>query len=62
LCPALFRYFDDDPESIYIKAEQGRGRYEPSEVEALKDRIEKLVQMVGKLTLENEAMRKSKES
>jgi hypothetical protein len=31
-------------------------------VEALKDRIEKLVQMVGKLTLENEALRKSKES
>jgi len=62
LCPALFRYFDDAPESTYIKAESGRGRYEPSEVEALKDRIEKLEQLVGKLTLENEALRKSKKS
>lgn len=62
LCPALFRYFDDAPESICIKAELGRGRYEPSEVEALKDRIEKLAQMVGKLTLENETLRKNKES
>ena len=62
LCPALFRYFDDAPESLYIKAEPGRGRFEPTEIEALKDRIEKLEQMVGKLTLENEALRKSKES
>jgi len=62
LCPALFRYFDAPPELIYIKAEPGRGRYEPTEVEALKDRIEQLEQLVGKLTLENEALRKSKES
>ena len=62
LCPALFKYFDDAPESLYIKAEPGRGRYEPTEVDALKDRIEQLEQLIGKLTLENEALRKSKES
>ena len=62
LCPALFKYFESAPESLYIKAEPGRGRYVPTEMEALKDRIEQLEQMVGKLTLENEALRKSKES
>ena len=61
LCPALLRYFDTAPESLYIKAEPGRGRYEPTEVEALKDRIEKLEQLVGKLTLENESLRKERE-
>ena len=60
LCPALLRYFDTAPESLYIKAEPGRGRFEPTEVEALKDRIEKLEQLVGKLTLENESLRKGK--
>lgn len=58
LCPALLRYFDAAPESIYIKAEPGRGRYEPTELATLKDRIEGLEQLVGKLTLENEALRK----
>jgi hypothetical protein len=61
LCPALLRYFDTAPESLYIKAEPGRGRFEPTEVEALKDRIEKLEQLVGKLTLENEALREGSE-
>jgi hypothetical protein len=60
LCPALFRYFDDAPESLYIKAEPGRGRYEPTELQALKDRIEELEQLVGKLTLENDALREGK--
>jgi len=55
-------FVDDAPESLYIKAEPGRDRYEPSKVESLKDWIEKLVQMVDKLTLDNEALRKSKES
>jgi len=62
LCPALLKYFDTPPESIYIKGEPGRGRYIPTEVDALKDRIERLEQMVGKLTLENEALRESKKS
>ncbi len=61
LCPALFRYFDAAPESLYIKAEPGRGRYEPTEVEALQDRIEKLEQLVGKLTLENDLLKRGKE-
>ena len=60
LCPALFKYFDAPPESLYIKAEPGRGRYVPTEMEALKDRIEKLEQLVGKLTLENEALREGR--
>jgi hypothetical protein len=60
LCPALFRYFETAPESLYIKAEPGRGRYEPSELEALKKRIEELEQLVGKLTLENDALREGR--
>jgi len=60
LCPALLKYFESAPESLYIKAEPGRGRYEPTELEALKDRIEKLEQLVGKLTLENESLRKGR--
>lgn len=60
LCPALLRYFESPPESLYIKAEPGRGRYEPSELEALKKRIEELEQLVGKLTLENEALREER--
>lgn len=58
MCPALFRYFESAPESLYVKTEPGHGRYEPIEVAALKDRIEKLEQLVGKLTLENESLRK----
>jgi len=61
LCPALFRYFDAAPESRYVKAEPGRGRYEPTEIPALKDRIEELEHLVGKLTLENESLRKGRE-
>jgi hypothetical protein len=60
LCPALLQYFDAAPGSLYIKAEPGRGRYVPTEVDALKDRIEKLEQMVGKLTLENDLLRSGK--
>ena len=60
LCPALFKYFDDAPESLYIKAEPGRGRYEPTELQALKNRIEELEQLVGKLTLENAALREGR--
>jgi len=62
LCPALFRYFESAPESLYIKAEPGHGRYEPSEVAALKDRIDKLEQLVGNLTLENDLLRRGKET
>ena len=62
LCPALFRYFDRAPESLYVKAEPGRGRHEPSEIPALQARIEELEQRVGKLILENELLREGKET
>ncbi len=60
LCPALFKYFETTPESIYIKAESSHRKFsiEATEVAALKDRIEKLEQLVGKLTLENEFLKK----
>ena len=60
LCPALFKYFDAPPASLYIKAEPGRGRFEPTELQALKDRIEELEQLVGKLTLENDGLREER--
>ena len=60
LCPALLKYFDAPPASLYIKAEPGRGRYVPTELETLKNRIEQLEQLVGKLTLENEALREGR--
>ena len=60
LCPALLKYFDAPPTSLYIKAEPGRGRYVPTELQALKDRIEELEQMVGKLTLENDLLKRDK--
>jgi len=62
LCPALFRYFDVAPHSLYIRAEVGRGRFQPSEIPALKARIEELEQRVGRLTLENELLRSGKDS
>lgn len=61
LCPALFRYFDPAPESLYVKAEPGRGRYEPTEIPALKERIEELEHLAGKLALENESLRNGRE-
>lgn len=51
LCTALLRYLDTAPESLYIKAELGLGRYVSTELQALRERIEKLDQLVGKLTL-----------
>jgi len=62
LCPALFRYFETAPETIYVKAEPSRSKHESTEVATLKDKIEKLEQLVGKLTLENESLKKGGES
>ncbi len=62
LCPALFGYFETAPETIYVKAEPSRGKYEPTEVAALKDRIEKLEQLVGKLIPENAFLKKGRKS
>jgi hypothetical protein len=59
LSPTLLRYFETTPESLYIKAEPSRAKYDLiKEVVALKGRIEELEQLVGKLTLENESLRK----
>ena len=60
MCPALLRYFETVPESLYIKAEPWRAKYDPIEIVALKGRIEELEQLVGKLTLENESLRKGR--
>jgi hypothetical protein len=55
LSPTLSKYFETAPESIYVKAEPRRAKYDlVREVVALRDRIDKLEQLVGKLTLENE--------
>jgi len=61
LPPTLLNYFDTAPESLYVKAEHSRTKHDLiKEVVALKDRIEKLEQLVGKLTLENDALRKGR--
>ena len=63
LSPVLFRYFETTPKSIYVRTEPRRAKYDRiREVVTLKDRIEKLEQLVGKLTLENDLLRKGKES
>ena len=58
LCPALFKYFETAPEIIYLKAELSHLKFsnEPAKEAALKDRIEELEQLVGKLTLEYELL------
>lgn len=58
--PALFRYIDVSPASLYVRAEPGGGRYEPSEIPALKERIEEIEQIVGRLTLKDESLRKGR--
>ena len=63
LSPALCSYFGDAPESLYVKAEPHRDKYELiEEIVALKNRIEKLEQLVGNLTLEDDLLRKGRES
>ena len=63
LCPALLRYFRTAPDIIYVKAESSRRKSnnELTEETALKDRIEKLEQLVGKLTLENKLLKKERQ-
>jgi hypothetical protein len=62
LSPTLLRYFDTAPKSIYVKAEPRRAKYDRiREVVALRDRVEKLEQLVGKLTLENDILRRGKD-
>lgn len=55
-------YLDAPPESLYFDAEPRRAEYDRiREVVALSDRIEELEQMVGKLTLENDLLKRGKE-
>ena len=63
LCPALLKYFETAPEIIYVTAESSQGKFnkEPTEEIVLNDRIEKLEQLVGKLTLENELLKKGRQ-
>jgi hypothetical protein len=61
-CTVLVRYFEAAPDSLYIKAEPGRGRYAATEVAALQARIVKLERMVGNLTLENDLLKRGKQT
>jgi transposase len=51
ICASLLYHWKD----MYSR---GRFNNEPSEVGALKDKVEKLERLVGKLTLENEVLKK----
>ncbi len=61
-CPAqLCRRYNITSSLLYHwKKQYSRGKFnsEPTEAEALKGRIEKLERLVGKLTLENEFLKK----
>jgi transposase-like protein len=60
----LCRRYDIASSVLYHwKKQYSRGKFnnEPSEEGALKDRIEKLERLVGKLTLENEFLKKGLE-
>jgi len=62
LPPTLLRYFNTAPETIYVKADPLLAKYDRiREVVALRDKVEKLEQMVGKLTLENDLLKKGEE-
>jgi len=60
LCPALFRYFDAPPQSLYIKAEPSHRQFgiERTELEALKERVENLEQSLGQLVLKYDLLKK----
>jgi hypothetical protein len=59
LCPALFRYFETAPESLFVKAEPSHRQFNmESELEALKDRVENLERLVGKLILQYDLLKK----
>lgn len=57
----LVGYFETAPELLYVKAEPRRSKYDRiREVVALRSRVEELEQMVGKLHLENDILRRGK--
>jgi hypothetical protein len=59
LCPAMCNCFETAPERLYVKAEPiGRTvEGDPTEVTALKNRIEELERVVYRLTMENETLK-----
>ncbi len=61
----LCRRYNISPSLLYHwKKQYSRGKFnnEPTEDAALKDRVEKLERLVGKLTLENEFLKKGLQS
>jgi hypothetical protein len=63
LSPTLLSYSEAPPELIYVKAEPRRAKYDRiRELVALRDKVEKLEQMVGKLMLENDLLRRGGQS
>lgn len=61
LCPALFKYFENAPFAIFVKAEPINSKHESNEVAILKDKIEKLEERVGELTLESELLKRGRD-
>ncbi len=61
LSPTLLSYSEAAPELLYVKAEPRRSKYDRiREVVALRDRVEELEQMVGRLTLENDVLKRGR--
>ena len=63
LPPTLLGYFESPPESLYVKAEPRRAKYDRiRELVTLRSRVEELEQLVGKLTLENDILKRGKKT
>lgn len=60
LCPALLKYFDGAPESIYVKAEPSHRQFgvERTELESLKERVDSLEQSLGQLILKYDLLKR----
>lgn len=63
LCPALLRYFDTPPQSLYIKAEPSHRQLgiERTELDALKERVDNLEKSLGQLILKYDLLKKDKD-
>lgn len=60
--PVMSRYFPVAPELLYVRAEPRLAKYDRiREVVALRTRVEELEQAVGKLTLENDLLKRGKD-
>ena len=64
LCPALLRYFETAPETIYVSAQQCNRKPEQdaSEIETLRNRVEELEKAIYGLTMENELLKTNVDS